>query len=168
MLRFAIVGLSGVAVNLAVVVALTMVGPDPETAVAGIPATDFHARWYHVFSFTAFLIANLWNFHWNRSWSFRSNGSWARQYRSFLMIGLLVQGLGLGVLTLLMHPSSPITLPRSILDDSSFFATRVYWAQLLTIAVVTPTSFLLNKLWTFRSTPSQAAPPAHARQPPRG
>ncbi len=59
MLRFAIVGLSGVAVNLAVVVALTMVGPDPETAVAGIPATDFHARWYHVFSFTAFLIAPI-------------------------------------------------------------------------------------------------------------
>ena len=53
------------------------------------------------------------------------------------------------ILTLLMHPQSPLTLPPAIFDDSTGFRTRLYWAQLITIAVVTPLSFVLNKLWTF-------------------
>lgn len=147
--RFAVVGLSGVLVNMAVMVALTLIGPDPEAAVVAIPASEFHVRWYHVFSFAAFLLANAWNFQLNRAWTFRSIGSWWREYSAFLGVGVLAQVLGLGILTLLMHADSPISLPRSVLDDSSFLVTRVYWAQLITIGVVTPVSFLLNKLWTF-------------------
>lgn len=150
LLRFGIVGLSGVVANMLVMVALTMVGPDTEGAVAQIFGTPYHVRWYHVFSFTAFLIANLWNYQLNRAWTFRSRGPWWSQYRDFLIVGLLAQALGLLVLTALMHPDSPISLSREVLDDSSFALTRVYWAQLITIAIVTPASFLVNKLWTFR------------------
>jgi hypothetical protein len=50
-----------------------------------------------------------------------------------------------------MHPNSPLSLPSTIFDDSTGFRTRFYWAQLITIAIVTPISFLLNKLWTFSS-----------------
>lgn len=149
-MRFALVGLSGVGVNMTVMVALTLVGPHPEAAVVAIPASDFHVRWYHVFSVAAFLTANLWNFQLNRSWTFRSVGRWWREYRAFLSVGLGAQVLGLGILTLLMHSASPIALPVSVFDDSSFVLTRVYWAQLITIGAVTPVSFLLNKLWTFR------------------
>ena len=50
-----------------------------------------------------------------------------------------------------MHPGSPFSLSTSVFDDSSGFRTRLYWAQLIVIGLVTPLSFVLNKLWTFNS-----------------
>lgn len=158
LLRFGVVGISGIAVNMAVMVALTLVGPMAEGAVIGIPATEFHVRWYHTFSFLAFLVANLWNFQLNRSWTFHSTGGWWGEYRAFLSVGVLAQLLGLGLLTLLMHDDSSLSLPRSVFDNSSFLLTRVYWAQLIMIVVVTPVSFLLNKFWTFRAPRSPVKP----------
>jgi putative flippase GtrA len=38
-----------------------------------------------------------------------------------------------------------------VLDDSTGFRTRLYWAQLIVIGVVMPLSFVLNKLWTFNA-----------------
>ena len=55
----------------------------------------------------------------------------------------------LGILTLLLNANSPLALPTSIFDDSTGFRTRLYWAQLIAICIVTPMSFVLNKLWTF-------------------
>ena len=132
-------------------------GPDPEGAVLD-SATEFRALVPRARS--VHLVANLWNFQLNRSWTFRSAGAWWREYRAFLAVGILAQVLGLGLLTLLMHVHSPIALPRSVFDDSSFLLTRVYWAQLIMIAVVTPVSFLLNKFWTFRPS---ARRPGRAR-----
>jgi hypothetical protein len=56
-----------------------------------------------------------------------------------------------------------MALPRGVLDDTSGFRTRLYWAQLIVIAVVTPLSFVLNKLWTFAAvrTHHLEAVPAH-------
>ena len=48
-----------------------------------------------------------------------------------------------------MHPDSVFSLPPEIFDNSTGFRTRFYWAQLITIAIVTPISFVLNKIWTF-------------------
>jgi len=48
-----------------------------------------------------------------------------------------------------MHPNSVFSLSPAFFDDSTGFRTRFYWAQLITIAIVTPLSFLLNKVWTF-------------------
>ena len=50
-----------------------------------------------------------------------------------------------------MHPDSPIALPASVFDDSTGFRTRLYWAQLIVIGLVTPLSFVLNKVWTFNA-----------------
>ena len=66
-----------------------------------------------------------------------------------LAVGLMGQVAGLLILTLLMHPDSIFSLSPAFFDDSTGFRTRLYWAQLITIAVVTPISFVLNKLWTF-------------------
>ena len=57
--------------------------------------------------------------------------------------------IGLGILTLLMHPGSIFSLSPTFFDNSTGFRTRFYWAQLITIAIVTPISFVLNKVWTF-------------------
>lgn len=155
LLRFGAVGASGVVVNMFAMILLATFGPAPEVAIIKI-SSGVQLRWYHVFSFTAFLCANLWNFQWNRVWTFRSRGRWGQQYGAFLAMGLLAQGLGMVVLTLLMLPGSAISLPRAVFDNSSFLRTRVYWAQLATIAVVTPVSFLLNKFWTFTTITSDS------------
>jgi putative flippase GtrA len=149
--RFALVGGTGVAVNLVVIVLVKRLGPPPEHAIFGLAPTAFHVRWYHLYSTVAFLVANLWNFQLNRWWTFRSarhSAGW-REYWPFLAVGMLGQTIGLVLLTLLMHRGSPISLPTGVLDDSSGFRTRLYWAQLIVITVITPLSFVLNKLWTF-------------------
>lgn len=149
--RFGVVGGSGVLVNLVTLIVLRRLGPHFDNAVVGILSSDFNLRWYHVYSTIAFLVANLSNFQLNRTWTFRSNRvvSWWREYWPFLVVGLGGQVIGLALLTLLMHPYSPVSLPTDVFDDSSGLRNRLYWSQLIVIALVMPVSFVLNKLWTF-------------------
>jgi putative flippase GtrA len=167
--RFAMVGGTGVVVNLLVLVLVKRLGPNPEDAILGLAPTAFHVRWYHLYSTAAFLVANLWNFQLNRWWTFRSakHATWWREYWPFLAVGMLGQAIGLVLLTLLMHRGSPLSLPTGVLDDSTGFRTRLYWAQLIVIAVVTPLSFVLNKVWTFaavRTHRLDAVPPHPAAE----
>jgi putative flippase GtrA len=162
--RFAAVGASGVLVNMVALILVKRLGPQAEVALFGLPPTAFHVRWYHLYSTVAFVVANLWNFQLNRSWTFRSSKRtrWIKEYWPFLLVGLLGQVIGLVLLTLLMHRGSPLSLPTDLFDDSNGFRTRLYWAQLIVIAVVTPLSFVLNKLWTFaavRTHHLEAVPP---------
>ncbi len=91
---------------------------------------------------------------------------WRREYGPFLAVGLAAQALGLLVLTMLVHPHSPVSLPIGLLDGSSIARSRELWAQAMTIAIVTPVSFVGNKLWTFRAARGvpPRAPPAQTRQ----
>lgn len=160
--RFGLVGGSGVLVNLVTAVIVNKLGPADENGVAlGLPFTDFNVRWYHVFSTIAFLVANIWNFQLNRRYTFRSakHAGWLREYGPFLAVGVLGQVVGLGILTLLMHPGSIFSLSTTFFDNSTGFRTRFYWAQLIQIALVTPLSFVLNKIWTFSSVRSRPALP---------
>ena len=164
LIRFGLVGGSGVLVNMGVLILVNKVGPDAHGVFADLPGTDFNVRWYHVYSTIAFLVANLWNFQLNRRWTFKSaqHAGWWREYVPFLAVGLLALIANLGILTLLLHPGSPVALPTSVLDDSTGFRTRLYWGQLIAIAIVTPLSFVLNKVWTFaavRSHSKDAAAP---------
>lgn len=149
--RFGLVGASGVVVNMLTLIVLRKLGPHFDDAVVGLGASDFNLRWYHVFSTVAFFVANLSNFQLNRTWTFRSGRAsrWWSEYWPFLVVGLGGQVIGLALLTLLMHPYSPLSLPTSIFDDSTGLRSRLYWAQLIVIVLVTPLSFVLNKLWTF-------------------
>jgi putative flippase GtrA len=167
LVRFGAVGASGVLVNLITLILVKRLGPGFDEAVFGLPIGEFNLRWYHVYSTAAFFVANLWNFQLNRSWTFRSAGHapWWKEYLPFLAVGLAGQAIGLALLTGLLHPHSPLSLPTSVLDDSTGFRTRLYWAQLMVIAVVTPLSFVINKLWTFaavRTHHDDLADPIHA------
>ena len=148
---FGLVGASGVLVNLAVLVVVKKLGPDAHALLADLPWTRFNVRWYHLYSTVAFVVACLWNFQLNRSWTFSSGrySSWWSEFRPFFSVGLLAQLIGLALLTLLMHPHSPVALPTDVLDDSTGLRTRLYWGQLIVIAATTPLSFVLHKLWTF-------------------
>lgn len=149
--RFGAVGAAGVVVNMLTLVVLRKVGPHFDHAVVALGTSDYNLRWYHVYSTLAFLVANLANFQLNRTWTFRSTraSSWRSEYWPFLVVGLGGQLVGLALLTLLMHPHSPVSLPSSVFDDSTGLRSRLYWSQLIVIALVTPVSFVLNKLWTF-------------------
>ncbi len=151
LVRFAAVGASGVVVNLLTLVVLRRLGPHFDDAVIGLGTSDFNLRWYHVYSTIAFLVANLYNFQLNRTWTFRSARAsrWWSEYWPFLVVGFGGQVIGLALLTLLMHPHSPISLSTSVFDDSTGLRNRLYWSQLIVIGLVTPLSFVLNKLWTF-------------------
>ena len=153
LVRFGVVGLSGVVVNLITLILVKRLGPGFDEAVLALPVGEFNLRWYHVYSTIAFFVANLWNFQLNRSWTFRSAGRtpWLKEYFPFLAVGLAGQAIGLALLTSLLHPHSLLSLPTDLLDDSTGFRTRLYWGQLIAIAIVTPLSFLLNKIWTFSS-----------------
>ncbi|RYB91075.1 GtrA family protein [Nocardioides oleivorans] len=151
LMRFGVVGVSGVVVNMVTLILLRKLGPHFDEAVVGLGTSDFNLRWYHVYSTIAFLVANLSNFQLNRSWTFQSSraSGWWKEYWPFLAVGLGGQVIGLALLTLLMHPHSPVSLPTSVFDDSSGLRNRLYWSQLIVIGLVTPMSFVLNKLWTF-------------------
>ena len=151
LLRFGVVGASGVLVNLLTLIVLRRLGPHFDDAVVGLGIAEYNLRWYHVYSTVAFLVANLFNFQLNRSWTFHSSrqSRWWPEYWPFLVVGLGGQAVGLALLTLLMHPHSPVSLPTSVFDDSTGLRTRLYWSQLIVIALVMPVSFVLNKLWTF-------------------
>jgi putative flippase GtrA len=165
--RFSVVGSTGVIVNLLVFWLLLMTGTDPHAVVVPLAGTKFNVRWYHGFSTLAFVVANLWNFQLNRSWTFKTVGRapWLREYGPFLTVGLAGQALGLLVLTALLHPHSPLSLPVGLLDGSSVALSRELWAQAITIAIVTPVSFVGNKLWTFRAVRGVARLPR--RGPPQ-
>jgi putative flippase GtrA len=140
-------------VNLLVFWLILRTRTDPHGVVLPIADTEFNVRWYHGFSTVAFLVANLWNFQLNRIWTFQSVGraAWLGEYGPFLAVGLAAQVLGLLVMTTLLHPFSPVSLPTALLDGSSVARNRELWAQAITIGIVTPVSFLGNKLWTFRA-----------------
>ena len=66
----------------------------------------------------AFLVANLWNFQLNRHFTFRSAEALrlvARVRRRSWPSASAAQLVGLGILTLLMHPGSFLSLPSDVL-----------------------------------------------------
>lgn len=156
-IKFGVVGGSGVLVNMVVLAIVKRIAyhgfnissVDPVLNLLGSP---FHIRWYHIMVTIAFLVANTWNYQLNRMWTFRGSRqrSWIRGFFPFLFTGLGAFVVTLMVTTALMNPESPIALPSDILDDSTGFRTRIYWANMIAIIVAMPINFMVNKLWTFR------------------
>ncbi|AZA13220.1 GtrA family protein [Corynebacterium choanae] len=160
-LRFGIVGGSGTVVNAAVVVLLNkltyaVLHVTEHDTFVNLLGTRFNIRWYHVFFTIAFLVANTWNYQLNRMWTFRSGQrrGWWREFFPFLTTGIGALIVSLIVMTLLMNPHSPLSLPSDVFDDSTGLRTKLYWATLISIVVSMPINFVVNKLWTFRGIKS--------------
>ncbi|WJZ17591.1 GtrA-like protein [Corynebacterium guangdongense] len=155
-IMFGIVGGSGTIVNLVTFYLVRKLfaagGTAASDVVVNLLGTQWNFRYYHLFSVIAFLVANTWNYQLNRSWTFRSlhKRSWLRGFFPFLTTGLVSLVVSLGVLTLLMNPTSVIALPDAVFDNSNGFRTKEYWAQAISILVAMPVNFFVNKLWTFR------------------
>lgn len=125
LLKFSLVGLSGLGVNMAAYLAATGLG-------AG----------YVIAAVAAFLIAVTNNFIWNLRWTFqerakdRSNGL---KYITFIAISTANLGVNLLILHLLVESAG--------IDKTS--------AQLFAVAVVGLLNFMLNYAITFRETESE-------------
>jgi dolichol-phosphate mannosyltransferase len=121
LVRFATVGASGYAVNLAVFTLLVH--------AAGID--------YRLAAVAAFVVALANNFVWNRAWTFAdaSGGHAGFQAARFCVVSLVAFGFNLLVLFALVEWLGMEKVP----------------AQAIAIAAATPLNFLGNKLWSFRA-----------------
>jgi putative flippase GtrA len=82
----------------------------------------------------SFAVAVTNNYLWNRAWTFReSRGDLYHQGFRFLVVSLIALGLNLGLLKLLVE-----------------LGANKVTAQAIAIILVTPFSFTVNKLWSFR------------------
>lgn len=89
---------------------------------------------YIVAAVCSFAVAVTNNYTWNRLWTFRSErGHIALQGAKFLVVSLAALGANVAVLAILVAVGVP-KIP----------------AQAAAIVLVTPLSFLGNKLWSFR------------------
>ena len=154
-IKFGLVGGTGVIVNLLVVIVARKVGislgTNEHDVFLNLLGTRWNIRYTHVYATLAFLIANVWNFQLNRSWTFRTDNrpNWFGQFIPFLLAGISGLVISLIAITLLTNPQSPVSLPTSIFDDSTGLRNRFYWANLIGVLLGTPANFLINKLWTF-------------------
>jgi putative flippase GtrA len=102
----------------------------------GVYSALVHAAGVHYLAAAvcSFAVAVTNNYTWNRLWTFRTKrGHVALQGAKFLVVSLAALGANVAVLALLVELGMP-KVP----------------AQALAIVLVTPLSFLGNKLWSFR------------------
>ncbi|XSE52027.1 GtrA family protein [Corynebacterium auriscanis] len=158
-MQFGIVGASGFVVNQAVFVVARKLFDGAwhigvEDPFVNLLGSQFHMRWYHVFSVIAFVIANIWNFMLNRRWTFKDSKkrAWWKQLPQFMAVGVFGLLITLAVATLVINVESPLALPRDIFDSSSGLRTPSYWGNFIGVMVAVPANFLFNKLWTFRGS----------------
>lgn len=155
-IKFGIVGGSGVVVNLAVVFVVKKAldfGWDihENDVFFNLFGTRWNIRWYHVIMTIAFVMANIWNYQLNRSWTFGhvQKKPWLRGFFPFLATGIAAFSVSQIVATLLMNSTSPIALPDDVFDNSTGLRTKFYWTAGISTLVAMPVNFIINKLWTF-------------------
>ena len=145
--KFALVGGSGVIVNLAVFIATLLVwellaGRIHGGAGIGHYAHLAFAKNTHEITAAAVYLANaigfvvsvVSNYYLNRRWTFRSAGRVATEFPKFVTVSLLAYAGNVAVLTL-FH---------------SKFGLSAVVSQIIAIAFVMPFNYIVNKLWSFR------------------
>ncbi|WP_051176695.1 GtrA family protein [Propionimicrobium lymphophilum] len=158
-LRFGIVGGSGFLVNMLITFVMTKLngGTQNDNDIVFQLPGPFAFRFTILVWIVSFLIANVWNFQINRSWTFKrehKRGWWA-EFWPFFIVGLVAAIAGIFIKIGFTNPHSFMYLPDPPFNDYEGLRARAYWAQLFTIVLTMPINYIVNKLWTFRSvTPS--------------
>jgi len=124
--KFALVGGTGVIVNLAVFNA-TM-------CVWELAAGDRPLAAKYVANGLGFVVSVLTNYYLNRRWTFRSLGAVSTELPKFFTVSVIAYLANLGVFTLCLTQLGIGPNP----------------SQLVAIAAVMPINFVANKLWSFR------------------
>lgn len=154
--RFGLVGGSGIIVNMVVAIIMNKLNGGTKNAqeiLFGIAGTPFNFRFTSLVWIVAFLVANLWNFQLNRSWTFKSSkhARWFAEFWPFLAVGSAAAAVGLFLKVAFTNPTSPVYLPEPYFHENAGLQSREYWSQLITIVLTMPINFVVNKLWTFRA-----------------
>lgn len=152
--KFAIVGGAGVVVNMGVAIAMNKANggtANAQEVVFAIPGTPYNVRYTTIVWIVSFLVANVFNFQLNRSWTFRhtTKAPWFREFWPFLTVGSVAAIAGIFIKIAFTNPTSPLYLPSPWFHEDAGLHSREYWAQLLTILITMPINFVANKLWTF-------------------
>jgi putative flippase GtrA len=154
-IRFGLVGGSGVLVNAVVMVLMHKLHGGPEFAdqpIFNLPGTDFWVRYRNVVFIVSFIVANVWNYQLNRRHTFEKTGrSWLRDFGPFFCTGILGAIIGLACQIALTHPDLPTYLPDPPFTATGTLLSRELWAQLIGVAISTPITFGLNRVWAFRT-----------------
>jgi putative flippase GtrA len=126
--KFGIVGLSGLLVNLLCFTVLQQLTP-----------VDLRAQRYSLLFGVSFLAGGLSNYALNRVWTFRSTGPAMREGVQFMAVSLLAMFVGIGAKWLL----------------SPYIGTghKMWFVSTLAGIFV---NFFANKYWTFRTSASGA------------
>lgn len=156
LIKFGLVGGSGVLVNMIVTVVMNKLNGgsiNAQNILFSIPGTEFNVRFTVLVWIVAFLIANFYNFQLNRWWTFKSSGhaGWWKEFWPFLAVGSVAALVGMVLKIAMTNPTSPIFLPEPFFHEERGLNSREYWAQLIAILVTMPINFIVNKLWTFRA-----------------
>jgi putative flippase GtrA len=128
--KFALVGGSGVVVNLVVFNATLIVWH----LATGRPLSNLGLTADYLANALGFVVSVMSNYYLNRRWTFRSTGRVASEFPRFLTVSVIAYIVNLGI----------FTVAHTVLD------LRGNVSQLIAIACVMPVNFLANKLWSFR------------------
>ncbi|MCL2316041.1 MAG: GtrA family protein [Actinomycetia bacterium] len=169
--KFAIVGASGVIVNMLVAFIMNKANGGAQYArnpLWTVPGTDWALRYSYIVYLVAFVVANVWNYQLNRTWTFKgTRQTWWRGLVAFMAAGVLGALVGFVIKVALTHPGSPVYLPGAFFGDSGWRA-REYWGQLIGVLFGTPVNFVVNRLWTFRHHAGTPAPQDEVSSAPAG
>ena len=164
LVKFGVVGGSGVLVNMVVTVVMNKLNGgsiNAQNILFAIKGTPFNIRFTVLVWIVAFLVANLYNFQLNRWWTFKSSkhAGWWKEFWPFLAVGSVAALVGMFLKIAMTNPSSPFFLPEPHFHEETGLRSREYWSQLIAILITMPINFIVNKLWTFRSVRGHA--PVH-------
>lgn len=107
--KFGIVGGAGVLVNMVVAVVMNKLHGGTQHAqdiLWSLPGTAYNLRFTSVVWIAGFLVANLFNFQLNRSWTFRDTKAapWLAEFWPFLAVGSVAALVGLFIKDRLHQP----------------------------------------------------------------
>lgn len=102
-----------------------------------LTATDVIGWWYVYSAVAAFLISAVFNFSFNKFWTFRNTEVGVVVWRQISKFGI-VMGSGLIINTSL------------IFALTEWFGVHYRWSWFFATGAVTAWSFTFNKFWTFR------------------
>ena len=156
LVKFGVVGGSGVIVNMVITVVMNKLNGGSANAqdiIFSIPQSPFNFRFTNLVWVVAFLLACVYNFQLNRWWTFKSSkhAPWFKEFWPFLAVGSVAALIGFFLKIAMTNSTSPFYLPEPFFHEEAGLSSREYWAQLIAIIITMPINFVVNKLWTFRA-----------------